>query len=286
MGEIGLAGTIFFLPTLVMGATFSHLAQAARGPSGGVGRALCVNTLGASAAPLVFGVLLLTLRIQRQQLHRAQIAGDGKAPCALPIRNRVPRLLPEHTVDTARLEIEQPQAPLDLAPFRPVEPKRHFRLAARRFEHRCRGPALGACLLRTRHGNPLQGPHLARRENRFETRPRTIRRVGRAAARTARPRLRQTDAATADAVITVRPVRLGLLGRSGLDPRVAVVVEVEVTWTTADTTYHQRWQYRGPEHPLTLWSDRPSRIDAEFPRVREALANHIVDELLLVEEVR
>ena len=59
MGEIGLAGVLFFLPTLAMGATFSHLAQHARGRAGGVGRALCVNTLGASIAPLLFGVLLL-----------------------------------------------------------------------------------------------------------------------------------------------------------------------------------------------------------------------------------
>jgi spermidine synthase len=59
VGEIGLAVSIFFLPTLLMGATFSHLAQAARRPSGGVGKALSINTLGASIAPLVFGVFLL-----------------------------------------------------------------------------------------------------------------------------------------------------------------------------------------------------------------------------------
>jgi spermidine synthase len=58
-GEIGLAASIFFIPTLIMGATFSHLAQAARKPSGGVGKALSINTLGASIAPLVFGVFLL-----------------------------------------------------------------------------------------------------------------------------------------------------------------------------------------------------------------------------------
>ncbi|MEE4112585.1 MAG: hypothetical protein V2I40_07190 [Desulfobacteraceae bacterium] len=59
MGEIGLAMAIFFLPTLAMGATFSHLAQAARHRTGGLGHALCVNTLGASVAPPVFGVLIL-----------------------------------------------------------------------------------------------------------------------------------------------------------------------------------------------------------------------------------
>jgi spermidine synthase len=58
-GEVGLAGSVFFLPTLIMGALFSHLTQAARRPSGGVGKALAINTLGASIAPLVFGVFLL-----------------------------------------------------------------------------------------------------------------------------------------------------------------------------------------------------------------------------------
>jgi spermidine synthase len=59
MGEIGLAMTVFFLPTLAMGAIFSHLAQGSRHGKGGVGRALGINTLGASVAPLVCGVWLL-----------------------------------------------------------------------------------------------------------------------------------------------------------------------------------------------------------------------------------
>ena len=41
-----------------MGATFSHLAQSLRLPNGGVGRALCLNTLGGALAPLFFGVYL------------------------------------------------------------------------------------------------------------------------------------------------------------------------------------------------------------------------------------
>jgi spermidine synthase len=58
-GELILAAVIFFLPTVLMGATFSHLAQAARRRRGGFGRALGVNTAGAAFSPLVFGVLLL-----------------------------------------------------------------------------------------------------------------------------------------------------------------------------------------------------------------------------------
>ncbi len=58
-GELALSAVIFLLPTVLMGATFSHLAQAARHRRGGFGRALGVNTAGAALSPLVFGVLLL-----------------------------------------------------------------------------------------------------------------------------------------------------------------------------------------------------------------------------------
>jgi spermidine synthase len=58
-GELVLSAVIFLLPTVVMGGTFSHLAQAARRRHGGFGRALGINTAGAAFSPLVFGVLLL-----------------------------------------------------------------------------------------------------------------------------------------------------------------------------------------------------------------------------------
>lgn len=61
LGEMAVAGAVLALPTMAMGATFSHLAQAARGQRGGIGRALGVNTLGASCASLLFGVLLLPM---------------------------------------------------------------------------------------------------------------------------------------------------------------------------------------------------------------------------------
>jgi spermidine synthase len=59
--EMILALLVFFLPSLLMGATFSHLAQAARRAQGGVGKALGLNTFGAALAPFLFGVLLLPL---------------------------------------------------------------------------------------------------------------------------------------------------------------------------------------------------------------------------------
>ena len=59
MAELSLSFLFFLLPAMSMGATFSHLAQSLRGPDGGVGRALCLNTLGGALAPALFGVLLL-----------------------------------------------------------------------------------------------------------------------------------------------------------------------------------------------------------------------------------
>lgn len=57
--EAVLAAVAFGPATLLMGALFSHLATQARTAGIGFGLALGVNTLGAAAAPLVFGLLLL-----------------------------------------------------------------------------------------------------------------------------------------------------------------------------------------------------------------------------------
>lgn len=59
--EAVLALAAFGLPTLVMGALFSVLARQAAAAGLGLGRALGFNTLGAAAAPLLLGVLLLPL---------------------------------------------------------------------------------------------------------------------------------------------------------------------------------------------------------------------------------
>lgn len=57
--EVAMAMTAFLLPTLLMGALFSHLSSSARTIGVSFGRAIGVNTLGAAAAPFFFGVLLL-----------------------------------------------------------------------------------------------------------------------------------------------------------------------------------------------------------------------------------
>ncbi len=56
--EAALAAVAFLLPTVVMGALFSHLCTQALGSGLGFGRALAVNTVGAAAAPFLFGVLI------------------------------------------------------------------------------------------------------------------------------------------------------------------------------------------------------------------------------------
>ena len=59
-GEMLTAFIIFFLPTMAMGALFSHLAQGVRREKSGIGWALGINTLGSSIAPFLFGTILLT----------------------------------------------------------------------------------------------------------------------------------------------------------------------------------------------------------------------------------
>jgi spermidine synthase len=59
--EAALALLAFGAPTFVMGALFCHLAAEARAAGASLGRALGVNTLGAAAAPALFGVVALPL---------------------------------------------------------------------------------------------------------------------------------------------------------------------------------------------------------------------------------
>jgi len=58
-GELAVAALVFGPATMVMGATFSHLVLAARGPSGGIGWAMALNTLGSALAPPLVGVGLI-----------------------------------------------------------------------------------------------------------------------------------------------------------------------------------------------------------------------------------
>ena len=57
--EMTVAAAVFLLPTMAMGATFSHLAQWAATARSGLGRAVAMNTLGAALAPVLFSIVLL-----------------------------------------------------------------------------------------------------------------------------------------------------------------------------------------------------------------------------------
>jgi spermidine synthase len=58
--ELAVATAVFGLPTILLGAAFSHLVQSARQSEGGVGKAVAFNTLGCALAPLLFGVAMLS----------------------------------------------------------------------------------------------------------------------------------------------------------------------------------------------------------------------------------
>lgn len=60
LGEFGVAALAFLIPTMAMGALFSHLALRAT-QSIGLGVALGLNTFGAALAPIAFGVAILPL---------------------------------------------------------------------------------------------------------------------------------------------------------------------------------------------------------------------------------
>lgn len=57
--EMVVALSVFLLPTMAMGAVFSHLAQAVSLKRGSMGKALAVNMVGSAAAPILFGPVLL-----------------------------------------------------------------------------------------------------------------------------------------------------------------------------------------------------------------------------------
>ena len=59
--EMATASAVLFVPAIFMGATFSHLVQAARRKDGGVGRTAAINTFGGALASALFGVFLLPL---------------------------------------------------------------------------------------------------------------------------------------------------------------------------------------------------------------------------------
>lgn len=90
--EVALATLVFLLPTMVMGALFSHLAQDATARFG-LGRALGINMLGAMLAPVLAGILLLPAVGAQAALVGVSAAYLLLLP-ALPRRRWLPALAP------------------------------------------------------------------------------------------------------------------------------------------------------------------------------------------------
>lgn len=74
LAEMTVAAAVFALPTLLMGATFSHLVQGARRENGGVGQAAALNTVGCAAAGLVFLLGLLPVLGAKRTLAAISLA--------------------------------------------------------------------------------------------------------------------------------------------------------------------------------------------------------------------
>jgi spermidine synthase len=94
VSEMAVASMVFGLPTLFMGAMFSHLVQKAANGAGGVGRAGALNTLGCALAAGVVGVGLLPALGTKWTLVLValgylvllpQIRGGGWIAAALPM---------------------------------------------------------------------------------------------------------------------------------------------------------------------------------------------------------
>jgi hypothetical protein len=102
-----------------------------------------------------------------------------------------------------------------------------------------------------------------------------------------RPGMRLVSAAEpADVELRVSVRSWGLLGQCGVDPDVAVVIEVATEWVSGAGVHQASFQYRSPIDPLTVWTRDERRIPAELSRAGIDLAQRIVDDLLLVEVVR
>ncbi len=87
-GELVVAALAFGPATVVMGATFSHLVLAARGPSGGIGWAMALNVLGSAVAPPLVGVMLFPSMGGRWTLTLIAIAYVLLMPLVGPDRIR------------------------------------------------------------------------------------------------------------------------------------------------------------------------------------------------------
>jgi len=59
LAEMIVAASVFLLPSMAMGGTFSYLAEKTLARSPNLGLSVCLNTLGAAVGPLVFGLVAI-----------------------------------------------------------------------------------------------------------------------------------------------------------------------------------------------------------------------------------
>lgn len=115
--ELGVAASVLLLPTLMMGATFAHLARAATRNDLGLGRALAVNTLGGAIAPAVFGIALLPAIGSTAALTGAAIGYAAFVPPPRRARGWMPLAVPVTLAGLALLWL----TPADLVDLGPDE---------------------------------------------------------------------------------------------------------------------------------------------------------------------
>jgi len=98
MAEVSVALAAFGLPTVFMGAIFSHLVQAARSDQGGVGRAAAINTFGGALAPAFF-------RRYSSVLARLQVDADRAVPRIPDVAAELDRMAFESRRSSPRLPV-------------------------------------------------------------------------------------------------------------------------------------------------------------------------------------
>jgi spermidine synthase len=81
--EMAAAAAVFFVPTCLMGATFSHLVQTSQRRRSGVGRAASLNLVGGALAGAVFNVVLLPVLGTKWTLV---LVAAGYLPLAVSLR--------------------------------------------------------------------------------------------------------------------------------------------------------------------------------------------------------
>jgi spermidine synthase len=115
--EFVVASGVLLLPTVLMGATFAHLAQAALRNGLGLGRGLGVNTLGGAIAPVLLVVTFLPATGSTATLTLAAIGYAILAPRTSRTRDWLPLALPAALAGLAFLVL----APTDLVDLGPDE---------------------------------------------------------------------------------------------------------------------------------------------------------------------